>query len=166
MLDPLEIIIWKILRVIIYGYLKKNDDWLKLNNISPLKYYCKWLGNLLKLKYPASKFSFYFHIIIKHSYDLLKEFELFTKYANKGAENLHAGHYLSLERSTFSGGKYINKTSMEQVFYQGLRKFHLSSTHNIPWEGKLNLHNEKSNSSINLQNNYITKNKVNEFLIK
>ena len=71
-----------------------------------------------------------------HLPDLIFNYGNLSQFANEGSENIHAGHILGLERATAALPEQY-KSPMEQLFFQGCRKFFLAAQHKFPWLGKL-----------------------------
>ena len=136
-MTPVEILAWEIVSILIYNYIEgptsnKGNAAVKKN----LEEYCTLLKHCMTSEYPSSKFAHYIHIVVMHLPDLIFNYGNLSQFANEGSENIHAGHILGLERATAALPEQY-KSPMEQLFFQGCRKFFLAAQHKFPWLGKL-----------------------------
>jgi hypothetical protein len=158
--DPIELMIWSLHRWIIFKYVDCTSDDLQGLDLDELRNCLSSLGILLSFRYPASKFAYYFHIMIKHLPDLIEKYGSLSRFANEGTENVHSLHMKAKTRSTSSGGRKSKsgkrrKNAFEQTFYQCLRRIFIPANYEqVIWIGKASEYgNQDDKSQSNLEEN-------------
>jgi hypothetical protein len=158
--DPIELMIWSLHRWIVFKYIDCTSDDLQGLDLDELKNCLSSLGILLNFRYPASKFAYYFHILIKHLSYLIEKYGSLSRFANEGTENVHILHMKAKTRSTSSGGRKSKsgkrrKNAFEQIFHQCFRRiFILANYEQATWIGKASEYgNQEDKSQSNHEEN-------------
>lgn len=121
-LDILQIVIWKLAHVVLLCYVCASTEHLQekeFNLMTYRKILLAW-GRVLQIRYPASKFAFYIHVVIVHSADLLEKYKCLVKFSNEAVESLHCLIDQQRDRGTSDGGK-AKTTFVGQVLGYALR---------------------------------------------
>ena len=131
-LTEAEKLIWNLTYYIFSNWI---DVWEPSTSFSSLEIALDNLASILMAQYPLGSFSFYLHIIIKHSISLLNKYHSLLPLSNQGAEAIHALAKDQFTQTNNDGGwENSESEAIDQVFDKNLRKFFIPGQNkDIKW---------------------------------